>query len=171
MVAASQCRADNNAMKLALAILAAVLLLAGCGHANAPQDPFVGTWRDKGFRIGAAVYDKKLGAFTLGTHPTLAELVITKQANRYHATLAVWHDWPFGQRDMFLTRHGNRLVGSIYTYSPTANGSRQYYVVLTYLLTTGRLTFREATSPTGHLAKPDGFSWVSASSVVPVATR
>jgi hypothetical protein len=29
-------------MKLALVVLAAVLLLAGCGHA---KDPFVGTWR------------------------------------------------------------------------------------------------------------------------------
>lgn len=158
-------------MRPALAILATVLLTAGCGHSNAPKDPFVGTWRDKGFRIGAAVYDKKLGAFTLGTHRTLAELVITKQANRYHATLAVWHDFPFGLRDMVLTRHGNRLVGSIYTYSPTAKGSSKYYVVLTYLPTTGRLTLREAISPTGHLAKPDGFSWVSASSVVPVPAQ
>jgi len=31
-------------MKPALAILAAVLLLAGCGHAGKPSDPFVGTW-------------------------------------------------------------------------------------------------------------------------------
>jgi hypothetical protein len=31
-------------MKPALAILAAVLLLAGCGHTSKPSDPFVGTW-------------------------------------------------------------------------------------------------------------------------------
>ena len=35
-------RAGETALKLALTILVAVLLLAGCGHA---KDPFVGTWR------------------------------------------------------------------------------------------------------------------------------
>jgi hypothetical protein len=70
-------------LKPALAILAAVLLLAGCGQA---KDPFVGTW---------------------GIHHEPAIFVIAKAQNGYAATFV-----DSGAREgMVLARHGNELAG------------------------------------------------------------
>ena len=54
----------GTALKPALAILAAVLLIAGCGH-NAPaHDPFVGTWHSVGGYPGTGIAISKVaGAY------------------------------------------------------------------------------------------------------------
>jgi hypothetical protein len=72
-------------MKLALAVLAAVLLLAGCGHAYTAHDPFVGTWR-------------------LGSDPP-PWLVVAKVGSTYRVTFVGEGTITWG-----FTRHGNRLV-------------------------------------------------------------
>ncbi len=78
-------------MKPALALLAAVLLLAGCGHTVKPSDPFVGAW---------------------GLGPT--RLVITKAPGGYLVEGRMHFPGVFvefhPQRVLF-TRDGDRLVG------------------------------------------------------------
>ena len=51
-------------MKLTLAILAAVLLLAGCGHSAPNHDPFVGTWQAVGFDPGNGYAISKVSGAT-----------------------------------------------------------------------------------------------------------
>ena len=75
-------------MKLAIVILAAVLLLAGCGHA---KDPFVGTWQS----------DTPAARLTIdGTYKTDGS-----QTNVYIATLLSSR----AAADITLVRHGNEL--------------------------------------------------------------
>jgi hypothetical protein len=100
-------------MRTALAMLAAVLLLAGCGHASA-KDPFVGTWQ----------WDPH------SLVPTT--LVIAKVPDGYRATVAgLWLGAP-----LLLARHGNQLVGP---RPPMASGST---LVLDYLPATGHLSYK-----------------------------
>lgn len=53
-----------NLLKSALVILAAVLLLAGCGNTAASHDPFVGTWQAVGFGSGNGIAISKVSATT-----------------------------------------------------------------------------------------------------------
>jgi hypothetical protein len=67
-------------------MLAAALLLAGCGHASA-KDPFVGTWQEV---------------------PRSTKLVVAKMLDGYRVTLV----YITGDRfPMLLARHGNELAG------------------------------------------------------------
>jgi hypothetical protein len=71
-------------MKLALAILAAVLMLAGCGHS---QDPFAGTWQATGSLPGNG-------------------MVIARVANRYLVFITDSH---LQVGLYWMVRHSNRL--------------------------------------------------------------
>lgn len=71
-------------VKLALAIVAVVLLAAGCSRP--PKDPFVGTWND----------------------PTGNRVVVTRKGSDYVAVAYRWGRK--GQRVDFY-REGNRLLG------------------------------------------------------------
>jgi hypothetical protein len=118
-------------MKPALAILAAVLLLAGCGHASKPSDPFVGTWG--------------LGPDT--------RLIITKVPRGYlvdarvhlPGTFIVFHPLR-----VVFTRHGDRLVGTQRMVEDQSLDTEQtagrVSVTLTYARATGDLIY-ESTPP------------------------
>jgi hypothetical protein len=101
-------------MRAALAMLAAVLLLAGCGHAAA-KDPFLGTWQ---------------------WYHQVPTLVVAKVSGRYQATI-VWGSFFGGwsETTMLFARRGNELVGP----RPPAAGST---LVLDYLPATGHLSFK-----------------------------
>jgi hypothetical protein len=102
-------------MRAAFAMLAAVLLLAGCGHAAA-KDPFVGTWQ----------WDHQV--------PTL---VVAKVPGGYQATI-VWGGWfeDWSETTILFARRGHELVGP---RPPVASGST---LVLDYLPATGHLSFK-----------------------------
>jgi hypothetical protein len=112
-------------MKTALAIAAAVVLLAGCGHANAPsvpKDPVVGTWR------------AELGP------PEGWLLVVTKLPAGYQATVAYTqldaHSQPIPPVVGTFTRKGNQLFGVL----KLTTGDN--HALLVYTPTTGHLTWR-----------------------------
>jgi hypothetical protein len=104
-------------MKTALATLAAVLLLAGCGHA---KDPFVGTWK----RANGPPYP-----------PTL--FVIAKTADGYRLT--GW--FPVGRESAALTRKGDDLDGHrvMPTLAVWNHGSFGSYIKITWDPTSNRL--------------------------------
>jgi len=90
-------------MKGALAIVAAVLLLAGCGQASAPtagqssapRDPFVGTWRvDAGDRARWVIGVRHDGWYTV-TQGAPGNIKYTKLG--------------------LFARHGNQLSGRVLT--------------------------------------------------------
>jgi hypothetical protein len=106
-------------MKTALAILAAILLLAGCGQANAPKDPFVGTWR------GTAVSDDPNG-----------HLVIARVPNGY--LVAITLDGHTMGTDVFA-RQGNKLVAAVKESGEPGGVLR---MGITYLPGTGRVSWK-----------------------------
>jgi hypothetical protein len=124
-------------MKLVLAILAAVLLLAGCGHASTPKDPFVGTWR-------LTTVQRQPGS-----SPGL-RLVISKPGGTYppHSyRIAMGHD---GGADFeTFVRHGNQLVSAGSTKPSDGD-------VVAYDPATGHLLQSQGTHR-------DIFEWVRAS--------
>jgi hypothetical protein len=100
--------------RLALAVAAAVLLLAGCGHAQ--KDPFAGTWQT---------------ATTVG--PNAALMVVSRASNGYRVALA----YSPARGVATLARRDNQLVGTL-----KAVGGTEVNVVIEYLPATGQLTVR-----------------------------
>jgi hypothetical protein len=86
-------------MKPALVILAAVLLLAGCGHA---KDPFVGTWRMNSPGENAT---------------SQARFVISKKAAQYTVTQG-YHGYKAYDPIAVFTRRGGQLVASVRVTNP-----------------------------------------------------
>ena len=121
-------------MKPVLAILAAVLLLAGCGHS---KDPFVGTWQS----------DNPAARLTIdGIHKTNGS-----QTNVYIATLLSSR----AAADITLVRHGNELrVDS----SQLANMAR---AVIDYDPSTGYLTLSRVGLVMRDLTAPAHFTRIS----------
>lgn len=104
---------------IALAILAAVLLLAGCAHASMPKDPFVGTWR------------------------------LTPPHNNAAMTLVIWkvegarrvtYLRDGGAWNGRFARHGDRLVNH-----PNPGGPDE--IDITYVPSTGHLLDFDARAP------------------------
>ena len=83
-------------MKPALAILAAALLLAGCGHAVPSHDPFVGTWQ---------------------SHSPDMTTVIAKVAAGYRVTGEVDSQ----AASFILSRHGDELRGTFSDVFPSSS--------------------------------------------------
>jgi hypothetical protein len=107
-------------MRIGLAILAATLLLAGCGHAGATTDPFVGTWQFQG-----------------------VHLVVAKVGGSYQ-TIVVSHGpgWVGPYK-----RTGNELKASLHV---TLDGKPTGQVIVEfvdYLPATGHLTYKDGTGP------------------------
>ena len=112
-------------MKGGLVILAAAVLLSGCGQGR--KDPFVGTWQ---------------ASTTAG--PKEALVVIANVSNGYHVALA----YSPARGMTTLARHGNRLVGTL----KLAGGTR-VNVAIDYLPATGHLTLRTTESRPVELTK------------------
>ena len=110
-------------MKLALAILAAVLLLAGCGHAA--KDPFAGTWQVASDGV------------------TLVITPLTGNSFRFTQVTGTHPDWTLG-----LSRHGDRLSGQA-----RLPGGSLWKVALTYLPATGRLRYTDNQAVDVQLSK------------------
>ena len=111
-------------MKLGLAILAAVLLLAGCGHTASSHDPFVGTWQ---------------------SHSPNMTLVIAKVAAGYRVTGETDSQGP--PSSFTLKRHGDELTGT-FGGSPFPDS-----VVVAYLPATGHLTVKSSAGSFAELSK------------------
>jgi hypothetical protein len=126
-------------MRTALAMLAAALLLTGCGHVSAAKDPFVGIWQG------------------LDVH-----LVIAKAGKSYRTTLVVPVKFPHGNGWVGpYTRKGNELKAGL---SVTLDGKptgRVIVELIDFVPTTGRLTYKDGTGPAIE------FSRVSASTAIP----
>jgi hypothetical protein len=105
-------------MKLGLAILAAVLLLAGCGHA---KDPFVGTWQFEG-----------------------VHLVVAKVGQSYRTILVVPHGYgwvgPYEQ-------NGNELKASLHVTNNGKRTGQVIVELVDYHPATGHLTYKDGTGP------------------------
>ena len=109
-------------MKLALAILAAVLLLAGCSSTPSAKDPFVGTWQ------------------AIGSPPGNG-LVIGKAPNAY---LGVLTDSYHGVFRYHFLRHGNELRTTMKIPNPPQPAKPfNEVVVLDFDSANGRLTWTE----------------------------
>jgi hypothetical protein len=125
-------------LRIALAILAAVLLLAGCGQASAPKDPFVGTWQLNG-----------------------VHLVITKPGQTYRTTV-VSSEFPHGNGWVGpYARNDNELKASL---SVTLNGKptgRVIVELVDFVPATGHLTYQDGSGPAIELSR------VSASTTIP----
>ena len=101
-------------MKPLLAILAAVLLLAGCGHVAPRHDPFVGTWQAVGFSPGSGY-------------------TISKVSGVYRVvTVAHFKPLP-GYSFPFSRRGSNELIGR--------PGEFQYVEAISFNPASGRLTW------------------------------
>jgi hypothetical protein len=109
-------------LKLALAILAAVLLLAGCGQA---KDPFVGTWQSVGNGPGDGV-------------------AITKASGSYRVTFVASFKPERGGSWRFL-RHGSTELMVIVKYKDPDHPSDHWQRVerIDFNSATGRLTYTE----------------------------
>jgi hypothetical protein len=137
--------------KAALALLAALLLLAGCGRAAQPKDPFVGTWRQ-----------------WPGHGPNAqTPVVITKSGSSYVATVVFWggaSDKPASPRPVVpitMTRHSDVLTGTF------MQGTQTLRARIIYLPNSGHLTFTNSRTPTGPFNRPDVFVKVSEGTVYP----
>lgn len=108
-------------MKPALVILTAVLLLAGCGHTNAPQDPFVGTWQFEGVR-----------------------LVVAKAGQGYRTILVVPHG--YGWVGPYV-RTGNELKASLRVTKNRKRTGQVIVELVDYHQATGHLTYKDGTGP------------------------
>jgi hypothetical protein len=108
----------------ALAILAAALLLAGCSHAGALKDPFVGTWQSNAPKI---------------------KLVIAKVATGYQVTGETDSEGP--PSGFILNRHGSELTGTI------GGSGYPVSVVVAYVSATGHLTVKSSAGAFAELSK------------------
>jgi hypothetical protein len=128
--------------KTALALLAAALLLAGCGHTATTKDPFVGTWHQLDPTVAAS-----------------SPLIITKAGGGYLGNLKLAQT----SLKMPLGRRGNELVGYFQVTS------RRIKVVIDYLPATGHLAFRNA-APSGGMSPPVEFGRVTVSGTTTTAS-
>jgi hypothetical protein len=132
-------------LQLASAILAAVLLLAGCGQAKVPKEPFVGTWRTAGTSTRVVIAKLPNGYLSTLVGPGLIMSPILEPPTRPH---------------IFLTRHGGELRGT-QTVGKVSNTVEIDY------LPSGRLTIRTTDPSTGYLGPPDKLTRMSDSTAVP----
>ena len=109
-------------MKLVLAALAAVLLLAGCGHA---KDPFVGTWHAVGYGPGSGI-------------------AVSKVSGAYRVTFVSDFKPERGGSWRFL-RHGSTELMVIVNYKDPDHPSDHWQRVerIDFDPATGRLTYTE----------------------------
>jgi hypothetical protein len=97
-------------MRLMLTVLAVVLLLAGCGQANAPKDPFVGTWRS---------VDE-------------AGIVVTiARAHDGYSVTTIWLGRPDNRA--ILTRHQGELVGTVAVPTIVDFAGKTWRMTVTYM--------------------------------------
>jgi len=101
-----------------LAILAAVLLLAGCGQA---KDPFVGTWQFEGTR-----------------------LVVAQAGQSYRTVLLVPHG--YGWVGPYV-RKGNELKASLHVTKSGKPTGRVIVELVDYHAATGHLSYKDGTGP------------------------
>jgi hypothetical protein len=132
-------------VRVALAILAGVLLLAGCGQANVPKEPFVGTWRAAGTSTKVVIAKVPNGYLSTFVSPGLILSPILEPPTRPH---------------ILLTRHGGELVG-------TQKVEKMRNTVVIDYLSSGHLTLRTTDPATGRLGPPDKLTRVSDSIAVP----
>jgi hypothetical protein len=108
-------------MRRALIALIAVVLLAGCGHASSPSDPFVGTWQFQG-----------------------VHLVVAKVGASYQTMLVVPHGYGWAGP---YKRTGNELKATMHV---TNNGQPTGQVIvelIDYHPATGHLTYKDGPGP------------------------
>jgi hypothetical protein len=112
-------------VKLVLAILAVVLLLAGCGHTAPSHDPFVGTWQAVGNGAGSGI-------------------AISKASGAYRVTFVSNFKPERGGSWRFL-RHGSTELMVIVKYKDPDHPSDHWQRVEALDLNpaTGRLTYTE----------------------------
>jgi hypothetical protein len=84
-------------MRIGLVMVVGVLLLAGCGEANVPKEPFVGTWRAAGTSTKVVIAKVANGYLSTLVAPGLIMSPILEPPTRPH---------------IFLTRHGGELRGT-----------------------------------------------------------
>lgn len=130
----------------ALAMLAAALLLAGCGNAKAPADPFVGTWRQLDYQTS---WSPPLVIAKVGGDAYGAALVFTSGS-----------DQPLPAR-MTLARKGNELTGGL-----KITNAKALTVKIDYLSATGRITFSSGKLG-GGMSEPVEMTKVSDSTAIP----
>ncbi len=122
-------------MKPALAILAVVLLLGGCGGTSSAKDPFVGTWQSRSpdmTLIIGKVADGYRVTGTVSSGPSVAGAVLQGPSSSF-----------------ILSRHGDELTG-------TFGGTFPVSVVVAYLPATGHLTIKSSAGYFGELSKVSG---------------
>jgi hypothetical protein len=108
-------------LKLALAILAAVLLLAGCGQGKVPNEPFVGTWQFQG-----------------------VHLVVARVGHSYRTMLVTPHGYGWVGP---YKRTGNELKASLHVTLDGKPTGRVIVELIDYRPATGHLTYKDGTGP------------------------
>ena len=129
-----------------IASLVAVLLLAGCGSAQATPDPFLGTWRPQ---------------TPSGKPPGSPPMIITRAQAGYLVTVVYWGPGqePASPRPTLaipFTRHGDTLAGAY-----KVPGMGRLRAEIAYLPRSGQLAWANSSTPSGPLGKP--VKWVKVS--------
>jgi hypothetical protein len=128
-----------------IALIAGVILLAGCGQTNVPKELFVGTWRAAGTSTRVVIAKVSNGYLSTVVGPGLYGGLLAEPPSRPHILLA---------------RHGGKLVG-------TQKVAKMSNTVEIDYLPSGHLTIRTTDPATGHLGASASLTRVSDSTAVP----